>query len=33
VGEEYNYEISDEQTFTTLYGGKGFILDSDQPNH
>lgn len=33
VGEEYNYEISGEQTFTTLYGGQGFILDSDQPNH
>lgn len=33
VGEEYNYEISDDQTFTTLYGGQGFILDSNQPNH
>ena len=30
---EYSYEISDEQTFTTDYGGQGFILDSNQPNH
>jgi len=33
VGEEYNYEVSEESQFTTSYGGQGFILDSNQPNH
>jgi len=33
VGEEYNYEIPEESQFTTSYGGQGFILDSNQPNH
>jgi len=33
VGEEYNYEIPEESQFTTPYGGQGFILDSNQPNH
>ena len=33
IEDEYSYEISDEQTFTTDYGGQGFILDSNQPNH
>ena len=33
VDEEYNYEIPEESQFTTSYGGRGFILDSNQPNH
>ena len=33
VGEEYNYEVLEENQFTTPYGGQGFILDSNQPNH
>ena len=33
VEGEYNYEISEQQTFTTPYGGQGFVLDSEQPNH
>jgi len=33
VGEEYNYEVPEESQFTTSYGGQGFILDSNQPNH
>src|SRR2546423_10110584 len=33
VKEEYSYEIPEQQTFTSPYGGQGFILDSDQPNH
>ena len=33
VEGEYDYEVSEEGQFTTSYGGKGFILDSGQPNH
>ena len=33
VEGEYNYEISEQQTFTTPYGGQDFVLDSEQPNH
>lgn len=31
--DEYAYEISEEQAFTTSRGEQGFILDSSQPNH
>ena len=31
--EEYSYEIPEQQAFVGSYGGQGFILDSDQPNH
>ena len=33
IEEEYSYEISDEQAFTTDYGGRGFILDFNHSNH
>jgi len=29
----YAYEVPEEQSFTGFYGGQGFVLDSDQPNH
>jgi hypothetical protein len=29
----YAYEVSEEQSFVGSYGEKGFILDSNQPNH
>ena len=31
IGEEYNYEISKEQQFTTKYLELGFILDPNNP--
>lgn len=35
VEEEYSYEIPDECAFTSpyIYGGQGFILNSEQPDH
>ena len=30
---EYAYQTPEENQFTGQYGGQGFILDSDQPNH
>jgi len=33
VGEEYNYEIPEEQSYTNQFGQPTFNLDSDQPNH
>jgi len=33
VGEEYNYEIPEEQSYTNQFGQPSFNLDSDQPNH
>jgi len=33
VDEEYSYELPEEQSFTSSYGGRGFVLDSNQPNH
>ena len=29
----YAYEVSEEQSFIGSYGERGFILDSNQPNH
>ena len=31
--DEYAYEISEEQSFIGSYGEKGFVLDSNHPNH
>jgi len=31
--DEYAYEVSEEQFFIGSYGERGFILDSNQPNH
>lgn len=33
VGEEYNYEIPEEQSYTNQFGQPTFNLDSDQPYH
>ena len=33
IKDEYAYQVSEENQFTTQYGGQGFILDSNQPNH
>ena len=33
LDRENVYEIPKEQTFTDSYRAKGFILESDQPNH
>ena len=33
VGEEYNYEIPKEQSYTNQFGQPSFNLDTDQPNH
>ena len=30
---EYAYQTPEENQFTGQYGGQGFVLDSDQPNH
>ncbi len=30
---EYSYEIPEERTFASNYGGQGFLFDSEQPNH
>ncbi len=29
----YTYEVSEEQSFIGSYGERGFVLDSNQPNH
>lgn len=29
---EYSYQIPEERTFTTQYGGQGFLLDDDPPH-
>jgi hypothetical protein len=31
--DEYAYEVSEEQSFIGSYGERGFIFDSNQPNH
>jgi hypothetical protein len=31
--DEYAYEVSEEQSFVGSYGERGFIFDSNQPNH
>jgi hypothetical protein len=33
VGEEYNYEIPEEQSYTNQFGQPSFNLDSDQLHH
>ena len=33
MGEEYNYEIPEEQSYTNQFGQPTFNLDSDQPYH
>lgn len=33
VGEEYNLEIPEEQSYTNQFGQPTFNLDSDHPNH
>jgi len=30
---EYAYQTPEENQFIGQYGGQGFVLDSDQPNH
>ena len=30
---EYSYQISEENQFIDRYGGRGFVLDTNQPNH
>jgi len=31
--DKYAYEVSEEQSFIGSYGEKGFILDTNQPDH
>ena len=31
--DKYAYEVSEEQSFIGSYGERGFVLDSNQPNH
>jgi len=31
--DEYAYKVSEEQSFIGSYGERGFVLDSNQPNH
>lgn len=31
--DEYAYEVSVEQSFIGSYGERGFLFDSEQPNH
>jgi len=33
IKDEYAYQTPEENQFTGQYGGQGFVLDSDQPNH
>lgn len=32
IESEYTYEISEELAFTDSYGGRGFVLDLNQPS-
>jgi len=33
IKDEYAYQVLEENQFVSQYGGQGFVLDSNQPNH